>query len=67
MVINFVISLYFTLQITVIAIKVLSMRKSVIFLLPCVNFNTGTYGVRVANCFAFDKKNVTIQLIDERG
>ncbi|XP_049303318.1 uncharacterized protein LOC105224589 isoform X2 [Bactrocera dorsalis] len=27
----------------------------------------GTYGVRVANCFAFDKKNVTIQLIDERG
>ncbi|XP_011185842.1 uncharacterized protein LOC105214232 isoform X2 [Zeugodacus cucurbitae] len=27
----------------------------------------GTQGVRVANCFAFDKKNNTIQLIDERG
>ncbi|XP_012159039.1 uncharacterized protein LOC101459856 isoform X2 [Ceratitis capitata] len=27
----------------------------------------GTYGIRVANCFAFDKKNISIALIDERG
>ncbi|XP_036324162.1 uncharacterized protein LOC118737632 isoform X2 [Rhagoletis pomonella] len=27
----------------------------------------GTYGIRVANCFAFDKKNISIPLIDDRG
>ncbi|XP_067619040.1 uncharacterized protein [Eurosta solidaginis] len=26
-----------------------------------------TYGMRVANCFAFDKKNISIPLIDDRG
>lgn len=27
----------------------------------------GTHGIRVQNCFAFNKKNVSIPLIDERG
>ncbi|XP_053946778.1 uncharacterized protein LOC128855684 isoform X2 [Anastrepha ludens] len=27
----------------------------------------GTYGIRVANCFAFDKKNISIPLTDDRG
>lgn len=27
----------------------------------------GTYGIRVKNCFAFDKKNISIALIDDRG
>lgn len=27
----------------------------------------GTYGIRVINCFAFNKKNRSIELIDDRG
>lgn len=27
----------------------------------------GTYGIRVQNCFAFNKKSTNISLIDERG
>uniref|UniRef100_A0A182NL86 ZP domain-containing protein n=1 Tax=Anopheles dirus TaxID=7168 RepID=A0A182NL86_9DIPT len=27
----------------------------------------GTYGIRVKNCFAFNKKNMSVALIDERG
>lgn len=27
----------------------------------------GTYGIRVQNCFGFNKKNSTVPLIDERG
>lgn len=27
----------------------------------------GSYGIRVRNCFAFDKRNTTIRLIDDRG
>ncbi|KAL9894131.1 uncharacterized protein LOC119638709 isoform X1 [Glossina fuscipes] len=27
----------------------------------------GTHGIRVGNCFAFDRKNLSIPLIDERG
>lgn len=26
-----------------------------------------TYGLRVGNCFAFDKKNITLKLTDDRG
>lgn len=27
----------------------------------------GTYGIRVKNCFAFNKKNMSVALIDDRG
>lgn len=26
-----------------------------------------TFGLRVGNCFAFDKKNITLKLTDDRG
>ncbi|EAT34210.1 AAEL013524-PA [Aedes aegypti] len=32
-----------------------------------VTHPNGTHGIRVRNCFAFNKKNKTIVLIDERG
>lgn len=27
----------------------------------------GSYGIRVVNCFAFNKKNISIPLINDRG
>lgn len=32
-----------------------------------VNQPNGTYGIKVKNCFAFNKKNLSIALIDDRG
>ncbi|CRK88251.1 CLUMA_CG002031, isoform B [Clunio marinus] len=32
-----------------------------------VNYPNGTNGIKVKNCFGFNKKNVTIPLIDDRG
>lgn len=29
--------------------------------------SNGTHGIKVKNCFAFNKKNTTIQLIDSKG
>lgn len=35
------------------------------FLAPFLPLDT--YGLRVGNCFAFDKKNITLKLTDDRG
>lgn len=53
----------------VIYIKVIMIQYNLInfcFYLTS-HTTTGTYGIRVKNCFAFNRKNASIALIDDRG